>query len=205
MKHASCRLRSAQLLSTKGFTIVELLAVMFVILVLMGMGIAWASRFYSQRRVGAAAGEVAAGLRQARNLAMARNRVVHVRFVHESEDLQQVMIYILPDATLNLGRVSAWPVDGDEVAPSVILPRGVRLDPDGDPTGDPTSDYTKTAGVRQIGSIYFWPDGSAGEAVDVAEASPFPLSLADDEANQRLLTVDLATGHVDVTNPEVDP
>jgi len=195
--------RNTQPPARKGFTITELLVVLSIVTILMAVMAHAAGKFFAKRQVAAAAVQAATQLHAARNLAVTRNRITHVRFVHESAKRQLIQVYLLDDAINCLAKVTSWPDDDKaEDIPDVPLPLGVRMDPDGDPTGPPESDYAPPGGAaQQLGAIYFWPDGSAGEATDTGQASPQPLYIADEFANHRRVDLDLATGRVEVSNP----
>ena len=184
-------MRFRQLERQQGFTLLELLTVLAILVMVMGMLAVGFSRAMRTRHINSAARSVSIHLQLGRRLAAARNRIAHVRFVSASAEQQMVEIYLFEGATSLLGSVPAARYDSateSERGPSVKIVNGVRLG-------------------QNYGAVYFWPDGSAGQATDggAGETSPFPeIDLVDSDDQHRYIRVFQATGLVETRNPDVE-
>lgn len=197
-------INGTQSLLQKGFTTTELIVVIGILAILMAMVGTGLEQLLRSRNIQSNADRVASQIAMARQLAISRNRIVHVRFVNESESRQGVEIYFFADATSKLSGVDDWKTA--TAGPGMTITRGVHFDTDGNP--DPSAadlDYS-SAGAKIYGALYFWPDGSAGQAVRAGEKPPLPrLELEDSAGQVRYIEFQTATGRVEIRNPEVQP
>ena len=185
----------------KGFTIIELLLVLGIMGIMMGLVAAGVASAMRTRHINHAARGISVQLQLARRMAIARNQVVHVRLRGgPTAAAQSAEIYLFLNATSRLGSVPQTVYDAEEtyvnatgddsrIGPSITIENQVRFN-------------------AVYGAVYFWPDGSAGQAVDTGEGESAPLpeiDLVDADGQHRFVRIFQATGRVEIRNPDVEP
>ncbi len=129
-----------------GFTALELMAVVFIVMIMAGITVPVAMRGIRQSRMRSAASQVASGLRRARNLAIASGEVYCARFVPLAPpaiERARVDVYRLKESEIGV-TPPVWQTLDDEgrIAGGVMLPA-----------------HTTLLGGQEL--ILFLPDGSA--------------------------------------------
>ena len=114
-----------------GFTALELMAVVFVVMIMAGIVVPVAMRGVRQSRMRSAASQVASGLRRARNLAIASGEIYCARFVPlapPAVERARVDIYQLRENEIGTGPLT-WQTLDDEgrIAGGVRLPAHTTL------------------------------------------------------------------------------
>ena len=134
-----------------GFTALELMAVLFVVMIMAGIAVPVALRGIRKSRMRSAASQVASGLRRARNLAIASGEIYCARFVPlapPAVERARVDVYQLKENEIGTGPLT-WQTLDDEgrIAGGVMLPAHTTL--------------TSLASPTSYELILFLPDGSA--------------------------------------------
>ncbi len=129
---------------TGGFTIIELLIVIFIFMILAGLVAPVFGRGIRQARMNTAAAQVATALRRARSLAINNGSMYGVRFAQPTaEDPWKAVIHVVPET--EIGSADLW-ADNDtgggalldhqvEVTSPTPLPSGIFFMPDGSAWG----------------------------------------------------------------------
>jgi prepilin-type N-terminal cleavage/methylation domain-containing protein len=193
--------------AASGFTIIELLAVMFILAILGGLIVPAASRALSATTLRTSAAQVATGLRRARNLAIMSGKVHCVRIARASDQaiVNAVRIYYyrldeLSDVTPPPVDDTTWKAleDDDKEAGGLSVPATVDVE-FADPSSGAAQEY-----------VLFMPDGGAWrdgllpsmpiEVMLDAEHSDYHSNTGRRIISKYTITVDSLTGRIDVSS-----
>ena len=132
-----------------GFTVLELMAVLFVVMIMAGIVVPVAMRGIRQSSMRSAASQVASGLRRARNLAIATGEIYCARFVS------------LAPPAVERARVDIYQLKENEIG--VTAPLWGTLDDEGRTAGGVSLPVHMTLNslAPPQSLILFLPDGSA--------------------------------------------
>jgi prepilin-type N-terminal cleavage/methylation domain-containing protein len=153
-----------------GFTLVELLVAMAVMLVMMAIGAPVLARAIEKYRVGIAIRDVERELQTARLKAVSSNHPIRVRFNCPSAGFYRV-VELIGEASAPLAEDDASARCGQALYPYPAA----DLDPLTRPNQDgPLRQLPRTVSFRSSQTLEFWPDGSvhSGGGANVA---PWPV------------------------------
>lgn len=139
-----------------GFTAIELLVVIFIVMIMAGITVPAVLRGVRRSRMRSAASQVASGLRRARNLAIASGEIYCANFHNPDPLLQEkrprVDLYRLNESEIGITPLD-WPTltNQGRFAGGVHLPPGAQL----------TTPYSASPLPPPPEYVMFYPDGSA--------------------------------------------
>jgi type II secretory pathway pseudopilin PulG len=153
-----------------GFTLVELLVAMAVMIILTGIGAPVLARAIDKYRVGMAIRDVERDLQTARLKAVSSNHPIRVRFNCPSTGYYR-MVELIGDAGAPLPEDDRLERCGDSLYPYPAA----DLDPLTRPNHDgPLRQLPLSVSFRSSQTLEFWPDGSVHSGTG-GTASPWPV------------------------------
>ncbi len=179
----------------RGFSLIEMMVVVCLILIVAGFSIMAIQPSLKQGRVTQGYNTTLMAMRQARDLSVAQRQIY---FVTLSNAVQPNTVTITQGSTGTVTATFFLPTDvAFDAEPGIpTSPTIAPTTPDGFGIGNPAIDFDQGVGAGAKNVIYFYPDGSAADVAGNVNNGVVYITRPGDINNSRAITLWGATGRL---------